>query len=161
MPELIDALDRQLIRLTQAGLPLLPQPYQYLAEQLQISAEEVMQRLQAMRDNGAIRRIAAVPNHYRLGYTFNGMTVWDVDDRRVSQLGPQVAALPFVSHCYLRPRHRPQWPYNLFAMIHAKTREQAEQQVEAVAALLGRDCVARHTLYSSKILKKTGLRIQD
>jgi len=156
---LLDAIDRRIIQATQAGLPLVAEPYQAVAEQLGLNAEDVMQRLAKMLDNGVIRRIAAVPNHYKLGYRYNGMTVWDVEDQHVDDLGRRVAELPFVSHCYQRPRHLPDWPYNLFAMVHAKTEQDAERQIAIIATLLGED-TRRHTvLYSTKILKKTGLRI--
>ncbi len=79
---MLDDIDREIIQATQAGLPLTPEPYQTLAEQLGLSAEEVMQRLSAMQDSGIIRRIGAVPNHYKLGYRFNGMTVWNVPDEQ-------------------------------------------------------------------------------
>ena len=80
-------------------------------------------------------------------------------DERVSELGRRVGALPFVSHCYRRPRQPPRWPYNLFAMVHGKSREEVEAQVQQIAALLGDECRAHDVLYSSRILKKTGLRI--
>jgi DNA-binding Lrp family transcriptional regulator len=108
---------------------------------------------------GTIRRIGAVPNHYALGYRFNGMTVWDVDDAQVDALGEQVGTLPFVTHCYRRPRRLPDWPYNLFAMVHCKNSEEAAARVAEIAALLGTACRAHETLFSSRILKKTGLRI--
>ncbi|MDD2739593.1 protein nirH [Methylomonas lenta] len=155
----IDAIDRQIIQATQAGLPLVAEPYQVIAEQLGLSAQLVMQRMQAMQDNGVIRRIAAVPNHYKIGYRYNGMTVWDVDDLHIDSLGQRVAELSFVSHCYQRPRHLPDWPYNLFAMVHAKTELDAERQIALIADLLGTDSRRHAVLYSSKILKKTGLRI--
>ena len=155
----MDAIDREIIRLTQAGLPLVEQPYQQLAEQLGISAGQLMARMQHMQDQGIIRRIGAVPNHYRLGYRFNGMTVWDVDDSMIDQLGQQVAALAFVSHCYQRPRHLPDWPYNLFAMVHGKTEQDAALQIAEIAALLGQHARQHQVLFSSRILKKTGLRI--
>lgn len=156
---MLDELDRRLIVATQAGLPLVPQPYQALAEQLGCTAAEVRQRLAAMLDKGTIRRIGAVPNHYALGYRFNGMTVWDVADEQVDVLGVQVGRLPFVTHCYRRPRHLPDWPYNLFAMVHCKNRADADRLVEEIAHLLGSACRAHDVLYSSRILKKTGLRI--
>lgn len=155
----MDPIDRQIIRLTQAGLPLVEQPYRVLAEQLGISAEQLMVRMQQMQDRGIIRRIGAVPNHYRLGYRFNGMTVWDVDDQMIDLLGQQVAALAFVSHCYQRPRHLPDWPYNLFAMIHGKTEQDAAVQIDQIAELLGEHVRQHQVLFSSRILKKTGLRI--
>jgi len=155
----IDVIDRQIIQATQNGLPLVAEPYQAVAEQLGLSEQVVLQRMSAMQQQGVIRRIAAVPNHYKLGYRFNGMTVWDVDDVQVDCLGRKVAALAFVSHCYQRPRHLPDWPYNLFAMVHGKTEQDAERQVAMIAELLGAFVRSHDVLYSSKILKKTGLRI--
>jgi len=157
----MDAVDRRIILATQAGLPLVSEPYRAVAEQLQISEQELIQRLTVMQETGIIRRIAAVPNHYKLGYRYNGMTVWDVEDDCVDRLGAEVAALPFVSHCYRRPRHLPEWPYNLFAMIHGKTEAEAQALVARVAEVLGAHARAHDVLYSSKILKKTGLRIAE
>jgi DNA-binding Lrp family transcriptional regulator len=154
-----DALDLALIRATQGGLPLVPQPYHALAETVGAMAEEVMARLVKMQQAGIIRRIGAVPNHYALGYKANGMTVWDVADSEVDRLGEIVGQLPFVSHCYRRPRRLPLWHYNLFAMVHAKSREEVEAMAAEIAALLGYACKGRDILYSSRILKKTGLRI--
>ena len=157
-------LDRTIIVATQGGLPLVARPYHLLAEQLQISAELLMQRMTQMQDSGVIRRIGVVPNHYALGYRANGMSVWDVPDEMIDILGERVGNLPFVSHCYRRPRHLPQWPYNLFAMVHGKTRDEVETQVAQIAALLeelqGEQVRAHQVLYSTRILKKTGLRLK-
>jgi DNA-binding Lrp family transcriptional regulator len=155
----MDSIDRAIISATQAGLPLTPEPYQTLADQLGLSAKELMQRLTQMQAIGIIRRIGAVPNHYKLGYQHNGMTVWDITDTQIDRLGTQVGLLDFVSHCYHRPRHLPEWRYNLFAMIHSKTAAGAEQQIAQIATLLGTHCHAHDVLYSTRILKKTGLRI--
>jgi DNA-binding Lrp family transcriptional regulator len=154
-----DAIDRRLIVATQGGLPLVPRPYDALGAELGIPAAEVRARLARMLETGLIRRIGAVPNHYALGYRHNGMTVWDVADDRIDEFGAKVGALPFVTHCYRRPRHLPDWPYNLFAMVHCKSRAEAEQRVAEIAALLGSACRGHDVLYSSRILKKTGLRI--
>ncbi len=156
---MIDEIDRALIVATQGGLPLVSRPYHALAESLGLTAEEVMRRLQAMLDGGIIRRIGAVPNHYAIGWTANGMTVWDVADDRVDELGAQVGSLPFVTHCYRRPRALPAWPYNLFAMVHGSSREECAQKAEEISLLLGAACQARDILFSTRILKKTGLRI--
>jgi len=156
----MDAIDRKIISASQTGLPLTPEPYQTLAEQIGISTAELMQRLTHMQELGIIRRIGAIPNHYKLGYKHNGMTVWDIDDAFIDQLGKKVGALEFVSHCYHRPRHLPDWSYNLFAMVHGKTADAAEQQIQQIAKLLGEHCRAHEVLYSTRILKKTGLRIK-
>ena len=155
----MDKVDRQIITATQAGLPLCPEPYQSLAEQIGISADDLMHRLKLMHNSGIIRRIGAIPNHYKLGYKHNGMTVWDINDQYIDVLGKQIGELDFVSHCYHRPRHLPEWRYNLFAMIHSKTEVGAQVQIKKIATLLGSHCRAHEVLYSTKILKKTGLRI--
>jgi DNA-binding Lrp family transcriptional regulator len=160
-PAALDATDRRLIRATQAGLPLCRDPYRALAGQLGLEAEDVMARLAGMLARGIIRRIGAVPNHYRLGVTANGMSVWDVDDAEIERLGPEVGALPFVTHCYRRPRHRPLWPYNLFAMVHGRNRDEVTEKVATIAGVLGSAARAHDVLYSTRILKKTGLRLAD
>lgn len=141
------------------GLPITEEPYKAVADMLGLQEEEVTAGLSAMLDSGAIRRIAAVPNHYRVGVTANGMSVWDVADERIEALGPKVGALPFVTHCYRRPRHLPDWPYNLFAMVHGSSRDEVERKVETIAALLGEAARAHDILYSTRILKKTGMRL--
>ena len=155
----LDAVDRRLIVATQAGLPRVSRPYDALAEQLGIEPDEVLARLQRMLDSGVIRRIGAVPNHYAIGYTANGMSVWDVDDARIDELGVRVGALAFVTHCYRRPRRLPDWPYNLFAMVHSQNRAEVAARVAEIALLLGDACRGHDILYSTAILKKTGLRI--
>jgi len=156
---LLDDADRRIIQATQAGLPLAARPYHAIAETLGLSAADVMQRMQRMLDLGIIRRIGAVPNHYALGYRANGMTVWDVADERIDELGARVGQLEFVTHCYRRPRHLPDWPYNLFAMVHGRTREEVEAKARLIAELLGDASRGSDILYSARILKKTGLRI--
>jgi DNA-binding Lrp family transcriptional regulator len=130
----LSEFDRELIAATQSGLPLVDRPYE---------------------------AIGAVPNHYRLGWVANGMTVWDVADERIDALGAQVGALPGVTHCYRRPRSLPQWPYNLFAMVHGHTRADVERQALEIEQLLGDACRGHDILYSSAILKKTGLRLSE
>lgn len=156
---MIDDVDRRLIVATQAGLPFVERPYHAIAEQLGLAPEEVIERLARMLEGGIIRRIGAVPNHYALGYRANGMTVWDIADEAVREAGKALAALDYVSHCYHRPRHPPHWPYNLFAMVHAKTRDEVEARRTEMAALLAGACRAHDVLYSTAILKKTGIRI--
>lgn len=159
----MDELDRRIVLATQGGLPLTPCPYEDVARQVGATEPEVRARLAAMLARGSIRRIGAVPNHYALGYTANGMSVWDIDDARIDAIGERIGALDFVTHCYRRPRHRPDWPYNLFAMVHAASREAAQQHVAGIAALIDGEfpgaCRGRDVLFSSGILKKTGLRI--
>ncbi len=89
-------LQRQYILLTQNGLPIVAKPFNWLAEQLGISLNNVLTMTKDMQNKGIIRRIAAVPNHYKLGYTHNGMTVWDVVDSDASRLGKLIGELPLL-----------------------------------------------------------------
>jgi DNA-binding Lrp family transcriptional regulator len=155
----IDHIDKAIIAETQAGLPLVPEPYAAVAEAIGLPEDELYRRMRAMQDSGVIRRVAVAPNHYKLGMTANGMTVWDVRDDWAVDLGAEVGALEFVSHCYLRPRAQPDWPYNLFAMVHGDTRAEVETKRQQIATLLGAACRASDILYSKRILKKTGLRL--
>ncbi|HEU5177785.1 MAG TPA: Lrp/AsnC family transcriptional regulator [Burkholderiales bacterium] len=153
------ATELALVKATQHGLPLVPRPYQAVADELGIGEEKVISLLRAMLADGRIRRIGAVPNHYALGYSANAMSVWDVLDEAVDALGPRVGALPFVTHCYRRPRRLPDWPYNLFAMVHGRSRDETAGKIEAIRATLGRSLRGSDVLYSTRMLKKTGLRM--
>jgi len=174
----LSELQRQYILLTQNGLPLIAKPYDWLAKELDISVDEVLAMTEQFLERGVIRRIAAVPNHYKLGYKYNGMTVWDVKDEHASEFGNAVGRLPFVSHCYLRPRHLPHWNYNLFAMVHGKTPEEIDKYRDQIKDLLTDVLQDRcnqendselstetkiksdDMLISTQILKKTGLRLK-
>ncbi len=152
-------LDREIMIATQAGLPLVAEPYQQIADQLGVNVELIKKRLRKMREDGRIRRIGVVPNHYTLGYVANGMSVWDLPDDQIKIFGHAVGKLSFVSHCYHRPRHLPEWPYNLFAMVHGHNREEVMEKVDQIANLLGDNCRRHEVLFSTRILKKTGIRI--
>jgi len=156
---LLDEIDRALVAATEGGLPLTPHPYRTIGDALGIEEEKVLARFERMLRLGIIRRIGAVPNHYKLGYRANGMSVWDVPDWQVGTLGREVGRLDFVSHCYHRPRHLPHWPYNLFAMVHGRTRSEVEAKVVEIARTLGEADRGHEVLYSTRILKKTGLRV--
>jgi len=155
----LSEFDRRLIAATQSGLPLVPRPYEAVGAMLGVSGVVVRERFGQLLASGLVRRIGAVPNHYRLGYVANGMTVWDVDDAQVDALGVQLGALPGVSHCYRRPRELPRWPYNLFAMLHGRSRDEVERQRRELREMLGDACRADAVLYSTEILKKTGMRL--
>ena len=156
----LDPIDRKIIAATQAGLPLIAEPYAEIARQVGIAETDLIARMRAMQAGGAIRRVALAPNHYALGQVANGMSVWDVAEESAQRLGAEVGALDFVSHCYLRPRAEG-WPYNLFAMIHGTTRAEVEAKRAVIAALLGPACRTSDILYSTRILKKTGLRLAE
>ena len=154
-----DEFERKIITATQAGLPLVSNPYEQIARQLDSDINSVMNSVETMLKNGAMRRIGAVPNHYKLGLRGNGMTVWDVPDDMVTEIGNIVGAMGFVSHCYQRPRHLPDWPYNLFAMVHGSDKEQVLEKMAVMEAELRPYNFRHDVLFSSAILKKSGLRL--
>ena len=139
--------------------PLTATPWCDIAHSLGVDSGLVLERMQHMLDAGIIRRIGMVPNHYKMGLRANGMTVWDVADEDVERAGDIIGHLDFVSHCYQRPRHLPEWRYNLFAMVHGHDHDEVDDKVAMIARTLGDPCIAHDVLYSSRILKKTGLRI--
>lgn len=157
----VSDLDRKIIAATQRGLPLTSRPFRAIAETIGVTEEQVQSRMALMLQTGVIRRIGAIPNHYRLGVSANGMSVWDVADEHITELGSRVGKLQFVSHAYHRPRKLPEWPYNLFAMVHGHSRDEVLEKVGEIAEVLGKHQRGYDVLFSRRILKKTGFRIND
>ncbi|MGM0590645.1 MAG: Lrp/AsnC family transcriptional regulator [Halobacteriota archaeon] len=184
--------ERDLVLEIQGGLPLTETPYADVAGAIGRDTEWVLRTLQRFDSEGKVRRVGVIPNHYALGYTENGMTVWNVPDDRVEAVGPAVASLDFVTHCYRRPRHEGVWPYNFFAMTHGRTEEESRRRIEQVRETMAEywdvdeepssarqtqfcdgdaePASARQaestdgawdTLFSTRILKKTGIRMAD
>ncbi len=157
--------ERDLVLEVQDGLPLTETPYADVADAVGQETAWVLETIKRFELEGKIRRIGVVPNHYALGYTENGMTVWNVPDDLIDEVGPEIAALPFVTHCYERPRHEGVWPYNFFAMTHGRSEEESQRRIEQV-----RDRMNDHwdvsaddwdSLFSTQILKKTGIRLSE
>ena len=145
------ASDIALIRVLQAPLPIAERPYLEIARQTGMSEDEVIARVRGWLDSGVIRRFGARVKHHAIGYTANGMCVLDVPPEKVETAGRYIASLPQVSHCYTRPR-LPQWPYNLYAMIHSTK----EEDVRAVAATITAhlNITDYNVLFSTRELKK-------
>ena len=157
--------ERDLVVEIQDGLPVTETPYADVAAELDADPEWVRRTIRRFDAEGKVRRVGVVPNHYALGYTENGMTVWDVPDDVVEEVGPAVASLDFVTHCYERPRFEGVWPYNFFAMTHGRSEAESAERVEAVRATMDEHWdVADEdwdTLFSTRILKKTGIRMAE
>ncbi|QSX00226.1 Lrp/AsnC family transcriptional regulator [Haloterrigena alkaliphila] len=162
--ETLSPAERDLVLEVQDGLPLTETPYADVAKAIGQDLEWVLETLARFEREGKIRRIGVVPNHYALGYTENGMTVWNVPDDRVGEVGPEIAALPFVTHCYERPRHEGVWPYNFFAMTHGRSEAESRRRVEHVRERMNEHWNVTSddwdTLHSTQILKKTGIRMK-
>ncbi|MFW5917786.1 MAG: Lrp/AsnC family transcriptional regulator [Halorubrum sp.] len=157
--------ERDLVVEIQGGLPITETPYADVAAALDADPDWVIETVKRFDSEGKVRRVGVIPNHYALGYTENGMTVWDVPEDVLDEVGPAVASLDFVTHCYERPRHAGVWEYNFFAMTHGRTEAESERRVAEVRDLMSEywDVGADDwdTLFSTRILKKTGIRIAD
>lgn len=156
----LDPIDRRLVVATQGGLPLVSRPFAAIGAALGLAEEEVLARFSRLKAAGIVRRIAAVPNHYAVGYSANAMAVWDIADHLVDAVGDRLAALACVSHCYRRARRLPDWPYNLYAMVHGRDHDEAERYLAALRSAVGSSARAHAVLWSRRILKKTGLRLR-
>lgn len=147
--------EKQIIRELQNGIPLVNRPFKLMAEKLKIKEEELIKKIKELIENGQIRRFGAAVRHQDLGYLANAMVVWNVPDNRVEETGRKMACLSEVSHCYQRPR-RPGWPYNLFTVVHGRTREECVQAAKKISTATGiKDyCL----LFSTAELKKSCMR---
>lgn len=153
--------DRQLIGAVQAGLPLVRRPFAALASRLGMPENQVIERLTALLDSGVIKRLGVVVRHHELGYTANAMVVWDMPDQRVDALAERIAAYPFVTLCYRRPRRPPHWPYNLFCMIHGRDRAGVEAQIARLVDELELADITREVLFSCRRFKQRGARYAE
>lgn len=151
----IEELDRKIIRLLQGEFPLVAEPYKVLAEEIGITEEALLARIETMREEKKIRKMGAVLRHREVGFTSNCLCVWNVPDERVDEVGGRIAEHPRVSHCYDRNR-TPDWPYNLYTMIHGYSREECEVIAAELAATAGIE--ERCMLYTKKEWKKASMR---
>jgi DNA-binding Lrp family transcriptional regulator len=151
-----DSRDRRLLAAIQEGLPLVSRPYAEIGRRAGLSEAEVLERLGRWLEAGVVKRLGVVVRHRELGYRANAMVVFDVPDERVGDIGARLAACPGVTLCYHRPRRGPDWPYNLFCMIHGRDRAKVEAQVEALAAAAGIAGLPRAVLFSRRCFKQRG-----
>ena len=154
----VDERDCSLLWQLENGLPLVPKPYEQLGEPIGMDESEVINRLRRLIDSGIIRRFGVVVRHHELGFGANAMVVWDVPDDHLSDAVECLTADTQVTLCYQRPRRLPDWPYNLFSMIHG----QDETSVRAHIFALRADaplCLLNHDiLFSRRRFKQTGAR---
>lgn len=149
-------VDLELIIAVQNGLPLVSRPYAQIAQQLQLTETHVIQRLQELKQQGLIKRLGVVVNHRQLGYQANAMVVFNIPDTEVTQIGRKISQFDFINLCYRRPRHENVWPFNLFCMIHGKTRETVLQQLEQLIDECKLEAYAHNILFSQRCFKQRG-----
>lgn len=152
----MDSKDLELLLLLQDGIAIEARPFKRIAEQLNISEAEVLDRLASMIQRGRIRRFAASLSHRRIGFKANAMCVWNVPDERADEVGRIMSGFEEVSHCYLRPR-RKGWRFNVFTMIHGRSRKFCLETAKRIADAVKIEDY--EVLFSSRELKKTGVRL--
>lgn len=152
--------DRDLLQALSAGLPLAPRPYARLGEALDLSEDQVIASLGRLIAIGVIKRFGVIVRHRELGYRANGMVVWDVPDAEAAEAGQRLATLEFITLCYRRPRALPDWPYNLFCMIHGRSRPEVEAQARLAGDAAGIAAAPRAILFSATCFKQRGARFK-
>jgi DNA-binding Lrp family transcriptional regulator len=153
----IDDFDIAVIRALQGPMEVRPDAYAPAAGELGISEQRLLEHLEGMTARKVLRRVAAILFHRRAGFSANGMGVWKVPQDQITELGPRMAAVRGVSHCYRRPTY-PDWPYSVFTMAHGRSKEECDAVLDGVAAVCGLSGDDRSTLYSSTEFKKVRLR---
>ncbi|WP_265944672.1 AsnC family transcriptional regulator [Dechloromonas sp. A34] len=154
----IDEAERRLVSVLQEGLPLFIRPFALIAERIGASEPEVLGRIRRWLEEGAIKRFGVVVRHRELGYTANAMLVHDIPDDQVGEIGRALAEEPAVTLCYRRPRHLPDWPYNLFCMIHGRERAEVEEIIADLRQRHGLADCAHDVLFSLTRFKQNGAR---
>jgi siroheme decarboxylase len=153
-PQPYDEFDIEVIRATQGPQAVVAEPYAPAAERLGLPVERLLDHLRGMVERRLLRRVAAILFHRRAGFSANGMGVWKVPDERILELGPRMAAVRGISHCYQRPTYE-DWPYSVFTMAHGRSKEECDAILDSIAEMTGID--ERATLYSSTEYKKVRL----
>lgn len=152
---MFSTLDKSIIRKIQDDLPLVPEPYKSIASDLGITENELINKIHEFCNTGIIRRFGATLNHKNVGFKENAMVVWNVPDERIKEVSKIMTAFSQVSHCYERPTF-PNWPYNIFTMVHGETKEECEKIVKEIS--IASKINDYDMLYSTCELKKCSMK---
>ncbi|MDH3638008.1 MAG: Lrp/AsnC family transcriptional regulator, partial [Gammaproteobacteria bacterium] len=149
-----DTVASSLINSLQFGLPLVEQPYAAVGKRVGIGEQRTIEMIRQWLDRGVIKRFGVVVRHHELGYRANAMVVFDLPDSEVEHYGKRLARLPWITLCYQRPRRRPDWPYNLFCMIHGKERSRVEALIARTIDAVQLDAFPHDVLFSLRRFKQ-------
>ena len=152
--------DYRLIAEIQGGLPLCSHPYAEIGKRIDLSEQQVIERVASLQEDGIIKRMGIVVRHHELGYTANAMVVWDVPDERVDEIGEMLGSQECVTLCYKRPRRLPEWPYNLFCMIHGQEREPVLDYIDSLVISQKLEEIPHKVLFSGQRFKQRGAKYQ-
>ena len=153
-----DSEELRLIKILQNGLPLTSRPYAAIAAQTGMTEARVMEMIDGLIQDQTIRRFGVVVRHHEAGYRANAMIVWDVPEQQLATIPQQMQQFPFITLCYRRPRQLPEWPYNLFCMIHGHDREAVLKNLQEMITRCGWQDIPRAILFSKRRFKQRGAR---
>ncbi len=156
----VDDLDCALLWQLENGLPLVARPFDEIGKALGMAEDEVITRLSALVERGIVKRFGLVVRHQELGYRANAMVVWNVPDPQVQSVADVLSASPSVTLCYRRPRRLPDWPYNLFSMIHGHDRDSVRAHINTLRSQSPLRGLDHDVLFSCRRFKQTGARYQ-
>ena len=157
----LEQQDEELIAAIQSGLPLCARPYQEIGRQIGLDEKQVIARLQRMQQQGLIKRMGVIVHHRQLGYRANAKVVRDIPDDKVSALGSCMGQFEGISLFYQRPRHLPDWPYNLFCMIHGQDRDEVLANIDTLIERCSLEQIAHHALFSRRCFKQRGAKYKQ
>jgi DNA-binding Lrp family transcriptional regulator len=155
---MLDAIDKLLIHEISCNLPIEKEPYKEIGEKLQINEEEVIKRLQKLKDNGYLKRVGGLVRYKKLGFNVNALVVWNVSKDNITNVGEHLASLHEISHCYERYCNK-NWDYNLYTMVHGKTNKQLNKLVKGISKNI--ELYDYIILYTVKELKKSSINYID
>ena len=144
--------DKRFVRELQKDMDIVDEPFVKAADALGMTEEQLFEKMKYYEKIGVMRRFAAILRHRQVGFTANGMIVWKVPDNQISEVGEKLGSFPQISHCYERPTY-PDWPYNVFSMIHCKTQNEAQDMAKTIQNQIHVDDYK--ILFSSREFKKT------
>jgi siroheme decarboxylase len=156
--QMINDCEHNLLAAIQNGFPLTSQPFREIGEELGCSEDSVIATLTDLCNRGVIKRIGVIVRHRELGFKANAMVVWDIPDHAVGEMGKQIGQFDFVTLCYRRRRSPPEWPYNLYCMIHGRERGQVLENIATLENACGLDHSAKQVLFSRRRFKQQGAR---
>lgn len=152
--------DRDILQNLTRGLPLVAEPYAEIANRLQRTEDDIIARIVALQEAGIIARFGVIVRHRALGWRSNAMVVWDLPSAAIDAAGPVLAALPGVTLCYERRPVGDIWPYRLYSMIHARSRSEALEVLDAACALPVLAGVPHRALFSTRCFRQQGALIK-
>ncbi|UMZ73210.1 hypothetical protein ACONDI_00763 [Natranaerofaba carboxydovora] len=150
----MEEIKKKIVSSLQGDIPIEKEPFKNIASELGLDEDELLVKLKEMKKEGTLRRVGAILRHREVGFEANAMVAWQVPDSKVDEVGKIMAGFEEASHVYLRPTY-PDWPYNLFTMIHSTSKDECEKIINNMSEASGIE--EYKYLYSTKEYKKTSM----